>query len=152
MPDDITNLTTKELSDKLMASSDKGELDQIISLFNLNLQKKELIRASVLSEIQDNITDQIGKRVEHNSDCFSNKDLIDYMRTVQGILDSQKALDTKQIPTIAIQNNVTITGDQDTLSRDSRDRIADYIKAVLAKKESLPDVIDSVNNEEKDGE
>ena len=54
-------------------------MNDLVSLFNLNLRKREIIRADVFSELQDSIATQMSKRLEKNQDTFSNKDLLDYL-------------------------------------------------------------------------
>ncbi len=45
MSDELFYLTTEELGDKLIKSNDSSEVNRIISIFNANLAKKEIIRA-----------------------------------------------------------------------------------------------------------
>ena len=63
---------------QLQDANTKDDIEQILNIFNLNLKKKELLRLSKLSDLQDTITDQVQKRLDRYSDEFSNKDLIDY--------------------------------------------------------------------------
>ena len=145
MDQDNFYLTTKELGDKLIQSNDSQEVNDIVSMFNTIMQKKELIRVSALSDLQDDLTQQISKRVQKNSDCFSNKDLIDYFKAIQGVLDSQKNGGQITTPQIAIQNNV-IVNDDAKLSKESRDRITDFVKNVLNKNQSMAsqEIVDTI--------
>ena len=144
MKDELLSLDDKELRDKLLQSKDPVEINDIVQLFNMNLKKKELIRADIYSELQDKVTDQIGKRIEKNSDTFSNKDLLDYMNSIQSILNKQGNQENNTIPTIAIQNNLTINQSEE-LSKDSRDRIKDVIQAILKQQNQI--VENNVTNE-----
>ena len=137
MSNELIDLSSQQLRDKLINSKNPDEIDDIVKIFNLNLKKRELIRADIYSELQDKVTDQIGKRIEKNSDTFSNKDLLEYMTAIQNILNKQDKEETK-IPTIAIQNNLTINQDAE-LSKESRDKIKDAIQAILAKQNQLLD-------------
>ena len=65
-----------ELEQKLVDETDIDELKNIINLFNLNIKKKDILRTSKLSDLQDKVTEQIGQRLEYNAAAFSNKDLI----------------------------------------------------------------------------
>ena len=144
MKDELLSLDDKELRDKLLQSKDPTEINDIVQLFNMNLKKKELIRADIYSELQDKVTDQIGKRIEKNSDTFSNKDLLDYMNSIQSILNKQGNQENNTIPTIAIQNNLTINQSEE-LSKDSRDRIKDVIQAILKQQNQI--IENNVTNE-----
>jgi len=47
---DITDIS-KDLRNKLLSTTDNQELTDLVSLFNLNLKKKEIVRADVLSDL-----------------------------------------------------------------------------------------------------
>ena len=87
--------------------------------------------------MQDKVTDQIGKRIENNSDMFSNKDLLDYMNSIQNIIDKRSKTEDNKIPTIAIQNNLTISGQENILEKDSRDRIKEVIQNILKEQNNF---------------
>ena len=53
-----------ELEQKLVDETDIDELKNIINLFNLNIKKKDILRTSKLSDLQDKETEQIEKRIE----------------------------------------------------------------------------------------
>ena len=144
MKEELLNLDSEGLRQKLLQSKNPDEINDIVQLFNMNLKKRELIRADVYSELQDKVTDQIGKRIEKNSDTFSNKDLLDYMNSIQSILNKQDKQENNSIPTIAIQNNLTIN-QSDELSKDSRDKIKDVIQAILKKQQEM--TIENIENE-----
>ena len=74
------------------------------------------------------------KRLGKNQDSFSNKDLLDYLNSIQSILNKYDNKDDKKLPTIAIQNNLVIQN-SDELDKDSRDRIAEVIRNILKNQE-----------------
>ena len=114
-------------------------------MFNLNLKKKEVIRADVLSDLQDKLAEQIGKRVEQNSDTFSNKDLLEYLNSIQQILNKQQKMFETPAP-LAVQNNLIIQKTQEELDKDSRDRVMDLVKSILQQQGESAEIIDT--NEE----
>ena len=127
---ELIKLDNVELRDKLKNSMNQEELSEIINIFNVNLQKKEIIRADIFSDLQNKIVDQISKRIDANADTFSNKDLLDYLNSIQNILNNQKNTSNVNSPTIAIQQNIMV-GNQDELSKESRDKIKDVIQNIL---------------------
>ena len=139
--DELMQLSPQDLRGKLMQSTTSDEVDYIISLFNLNLKKKEVIRADVLSDLQDKLAEQIGKRVENNSDTFSNKDLLEYLNSIQSILNKQQKMFETPAP-VAVQNNLIIQKSQEELDKDSRDRVMDLVKNILQSQEQNDNVID----------
>lgn len=130
MQEELLQLSPDELKQKLLDSTDSQEMNDLVSLFNLNLKKREIIRADTFSELQDNIAEQMKKRLNKNQDTFSNKDLLDYLNSIQSILNKYDNKDDKSLQ-IAIQNNLVINQSSEELDKDSRDRIADVIRNIL---------------------
>ena len=131
MKDELLALSVQDLRQKLLSSKNSDEIKDIVQLFNLQLRKKEIIRADVLSELQDQIAIQMQKRINTNADTFSNKDLLDYLNAIQAIINKYDKQDENKLPTIAIQNNVVVAENATALDKDSRDRVTDLIKSLL---------------------
>lgn len=134
---DELSLTTSlsDLEQKLIAEQDTQELQQIVDLFNLNIRKKDILRARKLSNLQDKISDQMQARVEEHADEFSNKDLLDYFKTIQDTLSKSDTLITPEnMPAIQInQQNLNITVGDTSLNKESKDKVMDKVKELLAK-------------------
>lgn len=124
-----------ELERRLLSEDDTSEMKNIIDLFNLNIQKKNVIRISKLNNLQDKVYNQIEKRLETYPDNFSNKDLLDYFKTFQDTIDkSNISTEELKIPTIQVnQQNINISNG---LSIESRKRVADTVKNILDKYKS----------------
>lgn len=135
----------------MLNSQNTDELTDIVKLFNLQLKKKEIIRTDVLSELLDRVTNQMQKRLEVQSDSFSNKDLLDFFNSIQTSIAKHNSTDETNLPTIAIQNNVVINDNSKELSKDSRDRITDLIKELMNKEKIIDnEVVESKINENGD--
>lgn len=149
---DLLNMNPQDLRDRLLQTQDSSEFNDLISIFNLNLKKKEIIRADVLSDLQDKLADQMGRRVENNADTFSNRDLLDYLNTIQSILNKQqKVFDGNQTsPSIAVQNNLIISDATQELDKNSRDRVADLIRNILQQQNDV--VEDNIIDTNEQGE
>lgn len=132
----------EELSKALLKAETEEELKQITSLFNLNLKKKSIIRASKLSELQDSITAEMSARIENRADEFSNTDLLNYMKTIQDIIGKTDANIETITPAVLIQENHIHAEDgaSPSLSRASKDKIRSAIEELLAQKEVAQDV------------
>lgn len=143
MPDEkaIATLDTpvEELEQKLVSETDIDELKNIINLFNLNIKKKDILRTNKLNDLQDKVTEQIGQRLEYNAGAFSNKDLIEYFKVIQDTINkadnSLSSIDTPAIQFNQNQFNVQVNSNADELDKESRDRVADAVKSILAKLE-----------------
>ena len=92
----------------------------------------------------DTISDEMLERFEQKAGEFSNMDLLNYMQTIQSAIDrAQKSLDlVSETPAIQLntQNNVNINV-TDTLDRESKERVADAIRAILQKAQSMKEEI-----------
>lgn len=122
----------EELEKKLLEETDINNIKNIIDLFNLNIQKKNIVRTNKLNELQDKVCYQIDKRLTSNADTFSNKDLIDYFKAIQDTINkSEISSEDITSPKIELnQNNVNINMGP-VLSRDSRQNVLDAVKRIL---------------------
>lgn len=140
-----------ELENKILSSTDLNELKDIVNIFNLNIQKKNIVRLNKLNQIQDLIANQIEERVKNKADQFDNQDLISYFKTVQETINkSDNSLDSIDTPAIqVIQNQLNINVQQeDSLDRDSRERIMDAVKAILSKANNADTTVLNTDYEE----
>lgn len=122
------------LASKVLAESDPEKAKQLIALFNWNISKKNTARILKMNDLYDEVTDQMVARFKTKADQFSNSDLLDYMKAVQGAIDtSTKNLSQVEEPPTIVQNNNTQINVNvvDTMDRDSRDRILSAIQATL---------------------
>ena len=122
------------LASQVLEESDPEKAKQLIALFNWNISKKNTARILKMNDLYDEVTDQMVLRFKTKADQFSNSDLLDYMKAVQGAIDtSTKNLSqVEEPPTIVHQTNTQINVNVvDTFDRDSKDRILAAIQATL---------------------
>lgn len=122
------------LASQVLEESDPEKAKQLIALFNWNISKKNTARILKMNDLYDEVTDQMVLRFKTKADQFSNSDLLDYMKAVQGAIDtSTKNLSQVEEPsTIVHQTNTQINVNVvDTFDRDSKDRILAAIQATL---------------------
>ena len=125
----------EELEERLLKEHDADEVKNIIELFNLNIKKKNVIRTEKLSQLQDLISNQMRETVEQNADAFSNKDLLEYFKTIQETVSKADMSPDVKIP-IQINQQITIESDSDKLDRASKERVVAAIQAILNRQES----------------
>lgn len=148
MSEDTKSLSLPEdFNSKLLEASDPDELKDLVDLFNFNLKKKELLRLNSFSDMQDSVVEELSQRLLQNSGSFSNADLLNYLNSIQKILDKSNQ-EEKYIPTIAIQKNNTINIDGTTLSRESKDRVKAAIKAILDGNNDISDLVEIEDGKE----
>lgn len=146
--------TIAELTQKIVQETSVPDTQDLVELFNWNLSKKNAIRMLKLSGLYDKITDQMLERFERRSGEFSNADLLSYLQTVESSIDkAQKNLANVSTPAITVQNNTQVNVNVvETLDQDSRERIADALKALLGGEDNsdavfeLPDADVQINN------
>ena len=130
-----------EVENRILEETDIDELKDVINIFNLNIQKKNIIRNGKLAALQDLITSQMEERVKNKADEFNNQDLLNYFKTVQETISkADNSLDKIDTPAIQVtQNQLNINvSNNDSLDRDSRERIMDAVKAILNRVDNNP--------------
>lgn len=128
---EIINSENKiSLEDQILQETDANKLDEAIALFNLYIRKKDIVRTGKLNELQDKITEHIGQRIENNVDQFSNKDLLEYFKTIQDTIDKSN-MTVEDINTPAIQLNQVNINMNDDLNIESRRKILDAVNAII---------------------
>ena len=149
-----------EIANQVINETDLNKTKDLVELFNWNISKKNVARVLKLNELYDEVTDQMALRLKSRPDQYSHSDLIDYMKAVQGAIDtSSKNLSAVEAPpTIVQQHNTQINVNViDKFDRDSRERILDAIQKTLLSaakttNESVPEEPIVYINDENAGE
>lgn len=132
---------TKQIAQEILDEQDIERVKDLTNLFNLNAQKRNVMRVIKMNELLDKVTDQVVERFEKRPDNFSNEDLIKYMQVTENAIDrANKNLNlVEETPAIQYlqQNNVNITIDNG-LDRDARERVMDAVKAFLVQSSQTP--------------
>lgn len=132
---------SKSLVDQIVDEQDPDKLKNLVSLFNINQSKKNLVRVEMFSRLMDKISIQMMERFEKKPGEFSNKDLLDYLSAVRSAIDKNDInVDNMSIP--VIQNNTQVNISVDVLDRNSKERVADAVKSILSKLSSYDDIVD----------
>lgn len=148
--------TAIELSKQIAKTENKNELDSLYDTFKINDAKKNVFRINKLNNLLDKVTDEAIARFENRPGEMSNKEIIDYMNAVQNQIDKSKSIvdETKNINLTQVNNtvNVNINNEQPTLTRESRERIVDFIKEILDNNKEITDIIDMTADEVQEGD
>ena len=146
--DSLSALTTiaqdkqNEVLAKLMREDDLDKTKDLTHLFNVYQTKRNALRINALNDVQDALVKQMLDRLEKYPDNFNNKDIADWMKTVQMVMDTnnEKVEQLDDIPTIKYQQNNQVNVNViDGLSRESREKITNVLEALM----------NSVNNDEE---
>lgn len=156
---DINKLSTQSLDNKnndiaqqILDAETVEQTQDLTALFNLNAQKRNVLRVLKMNNLLDKVTDQMIERFERNPNLYTNDDLLKYMQAAESAIDraSKNLTLVEDTPSIQLlqQNNVNISIDNG-LSRDSRQRVIETVQALLNKSKTS-DIIDLNNVEVAD--
>lgn len=127
---------TKEIAQKILETEDVDKVKDLTALFNLNSQKRNVMRVMKMNSLLDKVTDQVVERFEKTPHNFSNEDLIKYMQVTENAIDrANKNLNlVEQAPPIQLQQNNQVNINIGTqLNRESRSKVTDAVQAVLKR-------------------
>lgn len=134
-------MDNKKLKEELTLATDTESVKKLVDVFNMNIKKKAIVRASKYSELLDGIADQMERRVKETPDQFSNDDLLKYATSLQSVIEKSTNETVANLPTIQLTNIENMSfGDQ--VDRESLDRIRDTLRAILNAPESTGQVMD----------
>ena len=127
-----------EIINQVIHENDVEKVKDLTYLFNINHNKKTMLRQDKLNELQDIITDQLITRFTTKPDEMSNQELMNGLKTVQDVLErSTKQINgvNEQTPLITInqQHNEVNVGEKsiDSLNRDSREKVKTAVLKLL---------------------
>ena len=125
---------TRDIAQKILEEQDVDKVKNLTNLFNLNAQKRNVMRVIKMNGLLDDVTDEIVRRFENKPDNFSNEELLKYMQITENAIDrANKNLNLVEEtgPIQYQQNNQVNINIVDTLDRDSKDRVLDYVNSIL---------------------
>lgn len=134
---DDLNQESLTLINQIIAEKDLEKTKDLTHLFNINQNKKTMIRIDKLSGLQDDLVDQFVQRIAERPDEISNKELMDGIKIVQDIIErGQKQVEgVNETPFIQFnqQNNSVNIGDSaPQLSKESRDKVKNAVLSLLS--------------------
>lgn len=136
---DDLNKESLELINQIIAESDIEKTKDLTYLFNVNQNKKTMVRMDKLSGLQDNLVDQFVKRIAERPDEISNKELMDGLKLVQDIIErgQKQVAGVTETPLIQINqqtNSVNIgENSSNNLNRESREKVKNAVLSLLNK-------------------
>ena len=135
---DTSDLNAESLNilNQIIAAEDIDKTKDLTYLFNVNQNKKTMVRIDSLSNLQDKLVGLLSSRVTERPDEMSNQEVMQALKVVQDIIERG----TKQItgqneqPLIQINqqtNSVNVGDEAAGLNRDSRDKVKRAIMSIL---------------------
>ena len=144
---DTSDLNAESLNilNQIIAAEDIDKTKDLTYLFNVNQNKKTMVRIDSLSNLQDKLVGLLSNRVTERPDEMSNQEVMQALKVIQDIIERG----TKQItgqneqPLIQINqqtNSVNVGDEAAGLNRDSRDKVKRAIMSIL---DNVKDVTDT---------
>ena len=143
LPCNSVDTKINSLMEDIMEEQDPNKTKDLVDLFNWNISKKNVARIQKLNTLYDSITDQMVERVDKRADQFSNSDLLDYVKTIQGAIDTNtKNLSQVQEPPLIVQQNNTQINVNvaDSFDREAKARILAAVQATLNQAQKVTEV------------
>lgn len=146
----VLNAESLALIAQIVDEQNLERTKDLTHLFNVNQNKKTMIRVNKLSDLMDVITDQAVARFTNRPDEISNQDLMNSLKTVQDLIErgTKQASGVQDTPLIQInqQTNEVNVGDTGiNLGRDSREKVKNAVSALLsnllAQQQATDDVV-----------
>lgn len=166
-PENITDLVTVDdlqveaanILNELIAETDIQKTKDLTYLFNINQNKKTMVRINKQSELLDILTDTTAERVKKNPSNLSNDDLNKLMKTISDLVEKGQNQINRQeeAPLIQInqQNNDINMEGKNGLNRESREKVKSAVIALLKQmaagdQTAVDSIIDATSNKESD--
>lgn len=122
---------SEEIVKLIVEENDSEKLKNLITLFNSNQSKKDIVRNNTFSILLDKISMQMLDRFEKNPNAFSNKDLIDYLNAIKNAKSSK--VDFEDVPSIQNNTQINVAVVDSGLNRESRERVVETVQAILKR-------------------
>lgn len=119
----------EDLETEIMETDDADALSDIIDIFNLSLQKRNIIRNKKLNDIQDKVVERMLEKLESEPWEFSNDDLIKFHKVIQDTLSRSSSIDKDEIPKIQINQQINVASAE--FDRESRSKILAAVKSIM---------------------
>lgn len=153
--EEVLDLTTidnksKEVARKILEEDDIDKVKDLTALFNLNAQKRNVMRVIKMNDLLDKVTNQISDRFEKYPDNFTNDELLKYMQVTEAAIDrANKNLNLiEETPQIAMQQNNQVNINMTYgIDEEGRGKVLDIINSVLKfTRTSTNDGEDNITN------
>lgn len=155
------NEESLEILNQIIAAEDINKAKDLTYLFNVNQNKKTMVRIDSLNNLQDRLVGLLSKRVTERPDEMSNQEVMQALKIVQDIIErgTKQVVGQTEQPLIQINqqtNSVNVGDEAAGLNRDSRDKVKRAIMNILdsVKEATNAEVIDAdpivVNGDDED--
>lgn len=128
------DIETQEIAKEIIAEDDIDKVKNLTQLFNINTQKRNVIRVLKMNKLLDKVTDEMLDRFNALPSTFSNDDLVKYLKTVEESIDkaTNKVTSVEDASAIQLtQNNQVNINIENNLDAEQRKRVLDAVSKIL---------------------
>ena len=143
---------TTQIAQTIINEEDVDKIKDLTHLFNLNQAKKNVLRVMKLNGLLDTVSDKIIERFEKYPDNFSSADLLNYLQVTQNAIEkANKNLSlVEDTPVIQVNHNNQVNLNIiDSYDRESKERVLEFIKSVLAQSDDVNETVDFIEIKEE---
>jgi hypothetical protein len=129
----MTNI--KDILNQIIAAEDAEKTKDLTYLFNINQNKKTMVRIDSLSNLQDRLVGLLAKRVTDRPDEISNQELMQAVKIIQDLIDrgAKTITAAPEKPLIQINTQTNNIGTElDNVPRESRDKVKNAVMSILS--------------------
>jgi len=153
------NQESLEIINRIIAEQDVEKTKDLTYLFNINQNKKTMVRVDKLSSLQDVLIDEYTRRLKERPDEISNQEMLQSIKTIHDLIErgTKQVNEVNEQPLITVnqQNNTINVGNPNDLNRESRKKVSEAVQSILdslmAPQQSA-DVIDLTEENTEDGD
>lgn len=145
------DMKTQIIAQQILEEDDLDKIKDLTKLFNVSNQKRNVMRIMKMNELLDMVTEKVMDRFEKTPHNFTNDDLLKYMQATENSIEkANKNLNmVEDTPAIQLtQNNQVNINVENNLDRESREKVLDAVKAILASGIECMDAEGIINLEE----
>lgn len=124
-----------DIAKQIVAENDLEKSKQLVDLFNMHQNKRNVLRVMKLNKITDKVLDVVDTRVSFYGNVIQDKDLVAYLRVLQDSnkLAAEQVNDLKEITPVQFnqtnnQVNINLISD---LDRDQRENVYNAVQKIL---------------------
>lgn len=146
--------STIKIVEQIVEETNTENIKDLTNIFNLNQQKKNIVRLTQLNDLMDKVNEEALNRFESDRSEITNKELLDFMKIVQNNIDVSQRNITEASARPMIQINQQNNFDMN-ISDESKTKILDTVNAILQMSSvntSESNIIDADIIEEDDEE
>ena len=136
----VLSKNSAELQSDIVQEKNPDKLKDLTHMFNIVQAKKNVLRASQLDALYDQLLAEAQKRLA-NGAFQDNEDFMNAWKMIEGALNRAEAkvnlVDETPAITLLQQNNTVNVGGAEVITKESRDRILKAVQSLMNGKDDI---------------